>query len=116
MMNVNEFEKKQILFAFLNQGEKVSFSNDNIVIKDAEGKIKHQSTCYRLFAVFICGHMTVTSGLIERSHRFGFPIILMSPSLKVYEFIGGKMEGNVVLVNDTIRMYKIEKIKMYNTQ
>ena len=41
--------------------------------------------------------MTVTSGLIERSHRFGFPIILMSPSLKVYEFIGGKMEGNVVL-------------------
>lgn len=97
MMNVNEFEKKQILFAFLNQGEKVSFSNDNIVIKDAEGKIKHQSTCYRLFAVFICGHMTVTSGLIERSHRFGFPIILMSPSLKVYEFIGGKMEGNVVL-------------------
>ena len=96
-MNVNEFEKKQILFAFLNQGEKVSFSNDNIVIKDAEGKIKHQSTCYRLFAVFICGHMTVTSGLIERSHRFGFPIILMSTSLKVYEFIGGKMEGNVVL-------------------
>lgn len=97
MLNINEFEKKQIIFAFLSSGEKVSFSNDNIVVKDANGKIKHQSTCYRLFAVFVVGHITVTSGLIQRAHKFGFSIIFMTHGMKVYDFIGGKMEGNVLL-------------------
>ena len=97
MMNINEFEKKQILFVFMGQGEKVSFSNDNIVIKDADGKIKHQSTCYRLFMVFIVGHITITSGIIQRAHRFGFPIVLMTTGMHVYDYIGGKMEGNVLL-------------------
>lgn len=97
MMNINEFEKKQILFVFLNAGERVSFSNDNIVIKDAAGNLKHQSTCYRLFMVFIVGHISVTSGLLQKSHKFGFVIVLMTPGLRIYEFIGGKMEGNVLL-------------------
>ena len=97
MLNINEFEKKQIIFAFLSSGEKVSFSNDNIVVKDANGKIKHQSTCYRLFAVCVVGHITVTSGLIQRAHKFGFSIIFMTHGMKVYDFIGGKMEGNVLL-------------------
>ena len=52
MINAPEFEKKQILFAFLSSGEKVTFLNDNVVIKDCSGKIKHQSTCYRLYILF----------------------------------------------------------------
>ena len=72
MMTTNEFEKKQLLFIFLNAGEKVSFSNDNIVIKAADGSLKHQSTCYRLFMVFIIGHISVTSGLLQRAKKFGF--------------------------------------------
>ena len=40
MLNANDFKKKQIIFLFTNAGEKLSFSNDNIVVKDKEGKIK----------------------------------------------------------------------------
>ena len=97
MIGISEFEKKQILFAFLSAGEKVSFSNDNIVIKTADGKIKHQSTCYRLFLLFVIGHITITSGILQRASRFGFGVVLMSNGLKVYDFIGSKMEGNVLL-------------------
>ena len=97
MINVNEFEKKQILFIFLNRGEKMSFSNDNIVVKDSEGKIKHQSTCYRIFAVFLIGHMTLTSGIIQRTHKFNFPIVLMTHGMRIYGIIGHKTEGNVLL-------------------
>lgn len=97
MMNNNEFDKKQMIFVFLNHKEKVSFSNDNIVIKDSEGQIKHQSTCYRIFALFIVGHLSITTGLIQRSRKFGFPIILMTTSMRVYDVIGHQMEGNVVL-------------------
>lgn len=97
MINVNEFEKKQILFVFLNLKEKVSFSNDNIVIKNADGSIKHQSTCYRLFLLFVIGNITITNVIIQKAHKFGFVVVLMTSSMKVYDFIGNKMEGNVLL-------------------
>lgn len=97
MLNANDFSKKQILFLITSQGEKLSFLNDNIVVKDKEGKIKHQSTCYRLFMICIVGNISITSGLIQRSKRFGFSICLMSTTLKVYEVLGAKMEGNTML-------------------
>ena len=97
MLNASDFSKKQIIFLFTNQGEKLSFSNDNIIVKDKEGKIKHQSTCYRLFMVCVVGNISITSGLIQRSKKFGFSICLMTTTFKVYEVLGAKMEGNTLL-------------------
>ncbi|MCT7399634.1 type V CRISPR-associated endonuclease Cas1 [Eubacterium sp. LFL-14] len=97
MLSANDFSKKQIIFLFTNTGEKLSFSNDNIVIKGKEGKIKHQSTCYRLFMVCVVGNISITSGLIQRSKKFGFAICLMSTTFRVYEIIGSRMEGNTML-------------------
>lgn len=97
MLSANDFSKKQIIFLFTNTGEKLSFSNDNIVIKDKEGKIKHQSTCYRLFMVCVVGNISIASGLIQRSKKFGFVICLMSTTFRVYEIIGSRMEGNTML-------------------
>ncbi len=82
---------------FTNQGEKLSFSNDNVVVKDKEGKIKHQSTCYRLFMVCVVGNVSITSGLIQRSKKFGFSICLMTTTFRVYDVIGARMEGNTLL-------------------
>ena len=53
MMSTRDFECKQIAFVFTSKGEKISFKNDNLLILDEEGKVKHQSTCYRLFLLFI---------------------------------------------------------------
>ena len=97
MLNANDFGKKQIIFLFTNAGEKLSFSNDNIVVKDRDGKVKHQSTCYRLFMVCVIGNISITSGLIQRSKKFGFSICLMSTTFRVYEIIGKRMEGNTLL-------------------
>lgn len=38
MLSLNDFSKKQILFIFTNEGEKLSFANDNVIIKDKDGK------------------------------------------------------------------------------
>ena len=91
------FCKKQIVFVFFNQGEKLSFSNDNFVVRTAEGKIKFQCTCYRLFLVFAIGHGSITSGLIQRSRKFGFSIVMMTQSMRPYQVIGFNLEGNTVL-------------------
>ena len=44
MIDNKDFEFKQILFLFAAEGDKLSFRNDNILIMDRQGKVKHQST------------------------------------------------------------------------
>ena len=88
MINAPEFEKKQIIFAMLTDGEKISFSNDNIVIKRKDGSVKHQSTCYRLFMLCVIGQITITSVVLEKAKKFGFVVVLMNHSLKVNEVLG----------------------------
>lgn len=97
MLTAPDFEQKQIIFALISDGDKLSFKNDNIVIKDADGEIKHQSTCYRLFALFVVGHICITSGLLQRAEKFGFSIVFMTPYLRVYGFWGLNEKGNVLL-------------------
>lgn len=97
VISLDEFSKKQLVFVFINEGEKLSFKNDNIIVTGNDGAIKHQSTCWRISALFVVGSLTITSGLIERSHRFCFPIFLMKQSLKTYDVIGFKAAGNTNL-------------------
>ncbi len=97
MISQSDFSKKQILVLVPKNGEKLSFSNDNVVIRNAEGKIIHQSTCYRLFAIFIIGHISITSGLIQRSKKFGFSIVFLTSGFHPYEVISAEAEGNVLL-------------------
>ena len=95
MLNANDFKKKQIVFLFTNEGDKLSFLNDNIIVKNKEGGIKYQSTCYRLFMICVVGNISITSGLIQRSKKFGFSIIKHQ-----YEYtendIGRKIEQNKI--------------------
>ena len=65
MLCSNVFKYKQFIFLLSNIVDKLSFSNDNVIVKDKEGKIKFQSTCYRLFMLCVVGIISITSGLIE---------------------------------------------------
>lgn len=56
-----------------------------------------QLSCYKIFAVFIVGGFVLTTGIIEKSKRFGFSIVFLTASFKVYETINFKMEGNTLL-------------------
>ena len=97
MLSFPDFKEKQIILALLSHGDKMSFKNDNIIITDENKQIKHQSTCYRLFSLFVVGHFTVTTGLLQRAKKFGFSIVLMSHSLKPYAYWNASTEGNVLL-------------------
>ena len=97
MLTEPDFVEKKIVIAMPQKGEKISFKNDNIIITDIEGKIKFQLTCYKLFAIFIIGGFTMTTGIIERSKKFGFSIVLFTTTFKVYATINYMMEGNTLL-------------------
>ena len=97
MLSRPDFEYKQILFLFPSKGEKISFQNDNILIKDSEGSIMHQSTCYRLFAVFVVGHVSFTSAILQKAKKFAFSIIFLSYNYRFYGMWHSAAEGNVLL-------------------
>ncbi|MEG0408164.1 MAG: type V CRISPR-associated endonuclease Cas1 [Bacilli bacterium] len=97
MLSKNDFIEKQVIYVMANSGEKVSFKNDNIVIKNSEDKIIHQSTCYRLFAVYLVGNVSITSGIIERAKKFDFSIVMLNSSFKVYQILNNMKEGNTLL-------------------
>jgi len=108
MISASDFSKKQIIVFYPAHGDKMAFSNDNIIIRDGEGTAKFQSTCYRLFAIFVIGDTSITTGLIKRSKKFGFSICLFSNSLKLYEVIGSRTEGNTLLHMHQYQMSDID--------
>ena len=97
MLSLPDFQEKQIVLAFLSRGEKLSFKNDNLIIKNDDNRIKHQSSCHRLFALLVVGHMSITSGLIMRARKFNFTILLLSHNLRLYAVLAAKTEGNFLL-------------------
>ncbi len=97
MITAPDFNKKQIVFVLFNEGEKMAMSNSNLVVRDSEGKIKFQISCYRLFLVFAVGHCSITSAIIQDAKRFGFFIALMTPGFRLYQIVGAEKEGNFLL-------------------
>ncbi len=97
MLERTDFNKKQLVFLFTLQGEKLAFKNDNLVVLDSEGKIKYQTTCYQIFMIFVVGDLSITTGLIRRASKFQFTICLFTASFKLYSIIGNRMEGNTLL-------------------
>ena len=97
MITAPDFAKKQIVFVFFNEGEKLAFSNSNIVVRTSNGTIKFQVTCYRLFLIFAVGHCSLTSAVIQEAKKFGFFIALMTPGFRLYAIVGADKEGNTLL-------------------
>ncbi len=97
MLTVQDFGKKQIIFVLCNEGEKIAFSNDNIVVKTNDNNIKFQCTCYRLFIVFVIGSTSITTVLIQKAKKFGFFIALMTAGFRLNAIIGAPKDGNTVL-------------------
>lgn len=98
MMSLPDFRYKQIAVHVAGGSkERVQFVVDTIVIEDAEGKVLFRHSCHRLFALFIVGECSLTSGIIRHAIKFAFPIILMSRNLKVVARINCSAEGNTLL-------------------
>ena len=108
MLDKNDFSKKQIIMIFCNNGEKISFRNDNLIVKDDQDKTKLQLTCYRIFAVFVIGNSTISSGLIQRAHKFNFSILLFTNSFRLYDIIGSADRGNTYLRRNQYQYSSIE--------
>lgn len=97
MLDINDFCSKQVVLAQLNRGDKISYQNDNLLIKNCDNKTKCQVSCYKLFAVILLGHTSISTGLIQRANKFGFSIVLATNNFRVYQIIEYQKGSNTIL-------------------
>jgi len=97
MLSYPDFKEKTVVIVFSTEGQKFSFLNDNLIVKDSDENIVLQTTCYRLLALWIVGGCSITSGLLERSKKFAFPILLLSYSFRCIGAWNAPTEGNFLL-------------------
>ena len=97
MLSLPDFKEKSIVISFAKEGQVVSFHNDNLIVKDSEGNTILQHSCYRIFSLWIIGSTSLTSGIIQRSKKFGFSIYLFSYNLKLISIFNSGAEGNFLL-------------------
>ena len=97
MLSLPDFREKQIVICFAKEGQKVSFKNDNLVIKDSKDTIIIQTSCHRILSLWIVGHSTITTGILQRSRTFGFSIYLLSHGHRLYGCWNSSTEGNFLL-------------------
>lgn len=97
MLTYPDYVEKSIVICNTNQKQRLSFLNDNIIIKDDDDKIILQNSCYRIFSLWIIGSITITSGVLERSKKFAFSIYMFNYSFKCYGVWASVTEGNYLL-------------------
>lgn len=97
MLTYPDYVEKIIVICNTNQKQRLSFLNDNIIIKDEDDKIILQNSCYRIFSLWIIGSITITSGVLERSKKFAFSIYMFNYSFKCYGVWASVTEGNFLL-------------------
>lgn len=97
MLSFPDFKEKKIIIIFPKDGEKLSFKNDNLVVKDGDNKIVLQTTCYTILALWIMGDTVITTGLLSRSKKFAFPVYQLSYNHRLVGFWNASIEGNVLL-------------------
>lgn len=98
MLSLPDFKEKQVLFIRAEHGvsNNIRFLNDNIVFSKG-GKIINRASCHRIFAVFVIGDMTITSGLMKDGARYGVSFFFLKENLETYATINATVEGHVIL-------------------
>lgn len=97
MITCADFNKKQMIFVFAKDGERIYLSNGNMIIVGSEGDVKLQVSCFRLFLVYVIGNMSITTAILREAKKHGFFFIFMSTSFRLNSIVGADKDGNTLL-------------------
>lgn len=96
MMQLPDFEEKQILFIESFDSKNISFENDNLVIKEWK-VIKNKVSLHKIFTIFLIWETTITSVFIRKIQDFWITLIMLKKNFLPYLVIWNETEGNFLL-------------------
>jgi len=98
MISLPDFKEKQLLYIRAERGvfNMIKFQNDNIVfLKD--GAVINRASCHKVFAVFVLGDITITSGLMKDGVKHGVSFFFLKDNFESYANFGAVAEGHYLL-------------------
>ena len=75
-------------------------NNGELMLEEIEGDKKKTLTKFpfqKLLALFIIGHITVTTPLIDKCKKYGVALVVMKPNLRPVFFWANSAEANYLL-------------------
>ena len=98
MLSLPDFKEKQIVYILIEWDTKscVKIYNDNIVYYK-EGKIVNRVSLHRVFALFIIGDTSLTTGMIKKCMEHGVSVFLLKYNFEVYFSFAPEASGNYLL-------------------
>ena len=99
MISLPDFKEKQLLYIRAERVvfNKIRFQNDNIVfLKD--DAIINRASCHKVFAVFVLGDITITSGLMKDGIKHGVSFFFLKDNFESYANFGAVAEGHYLPV------------------
>lgn len=84
----------------LEHNRSIRVSSGELMLEQLDGEKKKTLTKFpfqKLLALFIVGHITVTTPLIEKCKKYGVALVVMKPNLRPVFFWSDSAEANYLL-------------------
>lgn len=98
----------------LERERSLKVCNGELMLKEYDGEKEKTLTKFpfqKLLALFIIGHITVTTPLIEKCKRYGVALVVMKPNLRPVFFWADSAEANFLLRKRQFE-YKTDDLSM----
>lgn len=98
MLSLQDIRARNVVFVNALEQRKFNIVMGNIAISDeASGEILTKLSCYKVLAIFVVGHMTITTQVLENLQKFGINLVLMKLNFRPFFSFGGSAEANYLL-------------------
>lgn len=97
MLNHTDIQHRQLVLIHAAQMRNFCISMGNIVIKDETGQILTRLTRHQVLAIFIIGHCTLTSVMLDYCQKHGIALIALNSHLRPTLFVSHFGEANFLL-------------------
>lgn len=98
MLSLQDIKARNVIVVNALEQRKFNIVMGNIAISDAEsGEVLTKLSCYKVLAIFVIGHMTITTQVLENLNKFGINLVLLKPNFRPFFSFGGFAEANYLL-------------------
>ena len=112
MLSFPDFKEKKHPYRVHKNTAKKSISVTTILLFPIRTITSYyKNTCYKTLAIWIVGGCTLSSGIMERSKKFAFPIYLLSYNFRCIGMWNSGVEGNFLLRHKAIPIQRYKNCK-----
>lgn len=106
MLSTQDINARNVIVINALDNKKFHMSLGNIVISDsATNEVLTKLSCYKVLALFVVGHITITSNVLESLAKYGINLIMLKPNFRPFFTFGSSADANYLLRE---RQYKLK--------